>query len=145
MVCNDGTVYADRVQALCQTGSVAPGSTAGATDGTGGVGAGPSQAGDGRSGASNGGEVEGGAAGGDAGGGDRGDAWRWSLLLVVPLRLGLGKVVDAIYVPGLLAMFKFPQSVGCIGGTPRHSLYFVGAKGGAPCSMHGGAQTSESH
>lgn len=26
-------------------------------------------------------------------------------------------------------MMRFPQSVGCIGGTPRHSLYFVGTKG----------------
>ena len=87
MVCNDGVVYADRVQTLCQ-------------------GRDPEQESD-----------------------TSQQSWTYSLLLIVPLRLGLGKVVDKVYVPGLLRLFQLPQSVGCIGGTPHRSLYFVGAKG----------------
>ena len=128
MVCTDGTVYADRVEALCRTGTVAPTAPASASDFNGSGACAPASTDDDHSGDAVS-EATGDAAGTAEGGGIDAE-WKWSLLVVVPLRLGLGKVVDAIYVPGLLAMFKFPQSVGCIGGTPRHSLYFVGAKGG---------------
>jgi Peptidase family C54 len=51
------------------------------------------------------------------------------LLLVVPVRLGLGHLIDQCYHTGLLSMFQEPQFVGIIGGRPRASLYFVAAQG----------------
>jgi cysteine protease ATG4 len=52
-------------------------------------------------------------------------AWDCSLLLLIPLRLGLEKV-SADYIQPLSAMFQFPQSVGLMGGKRAHALYFVG-------------------
>lgn len=52
--------------------------------------------------------------------------WRRSLLVVVPLRLGLHKLEDK-YVTPLLQCLGLPQSVGFVGGRPRQALYFVGA------------------
>ncbi|ETV79956.1 hypothetical protein H257_07154 [Aphanomyces astaci] len=54
--------------------------------------------------------------------------WTHSLLILVPLRLGLDKI-NATYIPALTAFFSFPQSVGIIGGKRGHSVYFVGARG----------------
>ena len=56
--------------------------------------------------------------------------WLRSALLLVPLRLGLGQLNEE-YLRPLLRVMQLPQSVGFIGGTPRHSLYFVGARGSA--------------
>jgi len=56
--------------------------------------------------------------------------WLRSALLLVPLRLGLGQLNEEYRRP-LLRVMQLPQSVGFIGGTPRHSLYFVGARGAA--------------
>lgn len=55
-------------------------------------------------------------------------AWRGSLLLLIPLRLGLDKVC-ADYIQPLSATFQFPQSVGLMGGKRAHALYIVGAHG----------------
>ena len=55
-------------------------------------------------------------------------AWSCSLLLLIPLRLGLEKV-DADYIQPLRATFQFPQSVGLMGGKRAHALYIVGAHG----------------
>ncbi|ETV94949.1 hypothetical protein H310_11591 [Aphanomyces invadans] len=54
--------------------------------------------------------------------------WTHSLLILVPLRLGLEKI-NTTYIPALTAFFSFPQSVGIIGGKRGHSVYFVGARG----------------
>jgi len=52
--------------------------------------------------------------------------WQRSLLVVVPLRLGLHRLEDK-YAKPLLACLAFPQSVGFVGGRPRQALYFLGA------------------
>jgi len=49
-----------------------------------------------------------------------------SLLLLVPLRLGLRTISDP-HLKMLRATLQIPQSVGFIGGSPGHSLYFVAA------------------
>eukprot|EP01138_Halocafeteria_seosinensis_P015324 gb/GECG01015640.1/.p1 GENE.gb/GECG01015640.1/~~gb/GECG01015640.1/.p1 ORF type:complete len:419 (+),score=48.80 gb/GECG01015640.1/:1-1257(+) len=51
--------------------------------------------------------------------------WDHSLILTVPLRLGVEQVERA-KLQVLMAMLKLPQCIGFIGGTPRHSLYVIG-------------------
>ncbi|KAL3282068.1 hypothetical protein HHI36_005267 [Cryptolaemus montrouzieri] len=53
--------------------------------------------------------------------------WK-SLLLIVPLRLGLSEI-NPIYVTGLKKCFQFKQSLGVIGGKPNLALYFIGCIG----------------
>lgn len=53
--------------------------------------------------------------------------WRTSLLVLIPLRLGLDQLNES-YVPALQQSFAFPQSVGIIGGKKGHSVYFVGSQ-----------------
>ena len=48
-----------------------------------------------------------------------------SLLLFVPLRLGQDKF-NMEYATALKASLTLPQSVGFIGGKPRHALYIIG-------------------
>jgi len=50
-------------------------------------------------------------------------SWR-PLFILVPLRLGLDNFND-IYHSHLKATYRFPQSVGIIGGKPRAAMYFV--------------------
>lgn len=52
--------------------------------------------------------------------------WDCSLLLLIPLRLGL-KSFHESYSKSLVSTFSFPQSVGILGGSPRHALWFYGA------------------
>ena len=52
--------------------------------------------------------------------------WDCSLLLLIPLRLGL-KSFNESYTKSLVSTFSFPQSVGILGGSPRHALWFYGA------------------
>mmetsp|Transcript_19327 Transcript_19327/g.28377 ORF Transcript_19327/g.28377 Transcript_19327/m.28377 type:complete len:575 (-) Transcript_19327:555-2279(-) len=52
--------------------------------------------------------------------------WDTSLLLLIPLRLGL-KQFNPIYSIPLARTFALPQSVGFLGGSPRHALWFYGA------------------
>ena len=47
------------------------------------------------------------------------------LLLFIPLRLGQEKF-NMEYAEALKACFSLPQSVGVIGGKPRHALWFIG-------------------
>ena len=57
-----------------------------------------------------------------------GRVWKSPLLLLVPSRLGVVRISD----PGCLTMLGFHssrQSVGCLGGTPRHAIYFYGSVG----------------
>jgi cysteine protease ATG4 len=53
--------------------------------------------------------------------------WDTSLLLMVPLRLGLKNFNAKAYGISLAHTFSFPQSVGFVGGSPRHALWFYGA------------------
>ena len=48
-----------------------------------------------------------------------------SVLILVPLRLGLNEL-DVIYEPYLKEALKLPQTVGIIGGSPRHAVYMLG-------------------
>ena len=47
------------------------------------------------------------------------------LLLLIPLRLGQDKF-NLEYARPLLSCLKLPQSVGIIGGRPKHALYIIG-------------------
>lgn len=51
--------------------------------------------------------------------------WLTSVLILVPLRLGLHEL-DMIYEDHLKEALKLPQTVGIIGGSPRHAVYIVG-------------------
>eukprot|EP00562_Extubocellulus_spinifer_P002509 CAMPEP_0178478276 /NCGR_PEP_ID=MMETSP0696-20121128/4576_1 /TAXON_ID=265572 /ORGANISM="Extubocellulus spinifer, Strain CCMP396" /LENGTH=741 /DNA_ID=CAMNT_0020105639 /DNA_START=46 /DNA_END=2271 /DNA_ORIENTATION=+ len=53
--------------------------------------------------------------------------WDTSLLLLVPLRLGLKSFNADTYRLPLAHTFALRQSVGFLGGTPRHALWFYGA------------------
>lgn len=50
------------------------------------------------------------------------------LLIFIPLRLGQEKF-NMEYADALKACFTLPQSVGVIGGKPRHALWFIGNHG----------------
>ncbi|RID64962.1 hypothetical protein BRARA_D00195 [Brassica rapa] len=56
-----------------------------------------------------------------------GDSEWTSVLLLVPLVLGLDKV-NPRYIPSLIATFSFPQSLGILGGKPGASTYIVGVQ-----------------
>lgn len=51
--------------------------------------------------------------------------WSTAVLILVPLRLGLHEL-DLIYEDYLKEALKLPQTVGIIGGSPRHAVYIVG-------------------
>ena len=51
--------------------------------------------------------------------------WLTSVLILVPLRLGLNEL-DLIYEDYLKEALKLPQTVGIIGGSPRHAVYIIG-------------------
>lgn len=55
------------------------------------------------------------------------DSWQ-PLLLVIPLRLGLGEI-NPIYFDGLKKCFEIPGNIGIIGGRPNQALYFIGYVG----------------
>jgi cysteine protease ATG4 len=54
---------------------------------------------------------------------DEATSWR-PLFILIPLRLGLDSL-NEVYYPQLQATYRFPQSVGIIGGKPRAAMYFV--------------------
>ena len=54
--------------------------------------------------------------------------WETSLLLLLPLRLGIQSIPTQIYGGCLSKMMQLSQSVGMLGGTPRHALWFYGAE-----------------
>ncbi|KAL7472220.1 hypothetical protein ACHAXS_012544 [Conticribra weissflogii] len=58
--------------------------------------------------------------------------WDTSLLILLPLRLGLQSIPTDSYGSTLSKLFSFPQSVGMLGGTPRHALWFYGADDVSP-------------
>eukprot|EP00924_Labyrinthula_sp_SR-Ha-C_P006742 maker-scaffold_29-snap-gene-3.29-mRNA-1 protein AED:0.07 eAED:0.07 QI:82/0.5/0.33/1/0/0/3/0/390 len=51
--------------------------------------------------------------------------WKNSILILLPVRLGLDKVNEG-YRKCIAGLMKLESSVGIIGGKPRSSLYFVG-------------------
>lgn len=51
--------------------------------------------------------------------------WLTSVLILVPLRLGLHEL-DIIYEDHLKEALKLPQTVGIIGGSPRRAVYILG-------------------
>jgi len=53
--------------------------------------------------------------------------WDTSLLLLLPLRLGIQSISTCNYGSTLAKLLSFPHSVGMLGGTPRHALWFYGA------------------
>ena len=55
------------------------------------------------------------------------ECWDTSLLLLLPLRLGLQSISTTNYGSTLAKLLSFPHSVGMLGGTPRHALWFYGA------------------
>lgn len=54
--------------------------------------------------------------------------WDTSLLLLLPLRLGIQSIPTEKYGGPLSKLMQFTQSVGMLGGTPRHALWFYGAE-----------------
>ncbi|XP_059535788.1 cysteine protease ATG4A isoform X4 [Myotis daubentonii] len=54
-------------------------------------------------------------------------AWK-SLLLIVPLRLGINQI-NPVYVDAFKECFKMPQSLGALGGKPNNAYYFIGFLG----------------
>lgn len=51
-----------------------------------------------------------------------------SVMLLIPIRLGVDKV-NPIYIENIKYLLSMQQTVGIIGGKPKHSLYFVGYQG----------------
>ncbi|KAL3798493.1 hypothetical protein ACHAWO_011168 [Cyclotella atomus] len=54
--------------------------------------------------------------------------WDSALLLLLPLRLGIHSIPIEKYSASLSKLMQFTQSVGMLGGTPRHALWFYGAE-----------------
>lgn len=48
-----------------------------------------------------------------------------SVLILIPLRLGLNEL-DVVYEEYLKEALRLPQTVGIIGGSPRHAVYIIG-------------------
>ncbi len=61
--------------------------------------------------------------------------WDTSLLLLLPLRLGIESISTSDYGSSLAKLIAFPHSVGMLGGTPRHALWFYGADATPPPSV----------
>lgn len=53
--------------------------------------------------------------------------WDTAALILIPLRLGLKEFNASSYSIPLAHSFSLPQSVGFIGGSPRHALWFYAA------------------
>ncbi|KAL7060012.1 hypothetical protein AAHC03_09217 [Spirometra sp. Aus1] len=53
---------------------------------------------------------------------------RRGLLLLVPMRLGAGSRIDALYTSTFLHLLRDPACVGAVGGRPRHSVYMAGSQ-----------------
>eukprot|EP00581_Thalassiosira_minuscula_P008173 CAMPEP_0183710892 /NCGR_PEP_ID=MMETSP0737-20130205/6511_1 /TAXON_ID=385413 /ORGANISM="Thalassiosira miniscula, Strain CCMP1093" /LENGTH=768 /DNA_ID=CAMNT_0025939259 /DNA_START=128 /DNA_END=2434 /DNA_ORIENTATION=+ len=58
---------------------------------------------------------------------DKQAQWDTSLLLLLPLRLGIQSIPTERYGSTLAKLVALTQSVGMLGGTPRHALWFYGA------------------
>lgn len=54
-------------------------------------------------------------------------SWDTALLILLPLRLGLKTFNASSYKIPLSHALSFPQSVGFVGGSPRHALWFYGS------------------
>lgn len=56
------------------------------------------------------------------------EKWARAVMIFVPVHLGLDRF-NVEYASSLLRVMRLPQSLGFIGGSPNHSLYFVGSHG----------------
>ncbi|KAA0167468.1 hypothetical protein FNF31_00907 [Cafeteria roenbergensis] len=120
--CDDWDVASDR-EGGPDEHALAPHTRAGAGAGSGDV------AGGGAAGGAGDGAVAGAGAAPGGPAPEEGSTMQWesALMLWVPLRLGLGPTIDPAFVPFVRRLLSdVPQCVGIVGGTPRHSLYFVG-------------------
>ncbi|KJE90162.1 hypothetical protein CAOG_01509 [Capsaspora owczarzaki ATCC 30864] len=54
------------------------------------------------------------------------DGKKHSLLVLVPIRLGLNQSINPVYIPALKATLELPQCLGIIGGKPNAAHFFVG-------------------
>ena len=59
-------------------------------------------------------------------------------MVLVPVRLGL-RSLHPRYCPALVALLELPQSLGFLGGSPNHAIYFVGHAGGDAATRAGAA------
>lgn len=50
------------------------------------------------------------------------------VLILIPMRLGAGTLIEADHLPTLLKLLEDPLCVGLIGGRPRHSVYVAGVQ-----------------
>jgi cysteine protease ATG4 len=75
--------------------------------------------------------------------------WNGSLFILVPLRLGLDQL-NPVYVDVVKESFRFPQSIGIIGGKPHSAYYFIALQGinmirlPSPFLSHSSASASSS-
>ena len=58
----------------------------------------------------------------------KGDNREQAIMLLIPMRLGVDKL-NPIYIDNIRFLLSLDQSLGIIGGRPKHSLYFVGYQG----------------
>ena len=70
--------------------------------------------------------------------------WDTSLLLLLPLRLGIQNISTSDYGSTLAKLIAFPHSVGMLGGTPRHALWFYGADATYPLPAPNSDKSSSS-
>lgn len=61
-------------------------------------------------------------------------AWPASLLLLLPLRLGLDKF-NPMYIPAIKEFLRHKNSVGILGGQVNRAIYFVGYRGNVLLGM----------
>ncbi len=83
---------------------------------------------------------------GEEEGEEEADEWHTSLLLLMPLRLGIKSISASDYGSTLSKLVALPHSVGMLGGTPRHALWFYGADAAeAPPRRRGGRGEGDDH
>jgi hypothetical protein len=50
----------------------------------------------------------------------------FSVLVGVPMKLGIGKTIPSEYLENLKRIFEFEQQIGIAGGQDHRSVYFIG-------------------
>ena len=70
--------------------------------------------------------------------------WDTSLLLLIPVRLGLHQFAYETYAQALFESFQWKQSVGVLGGRPRGARWFTGATTTTTTTTHPSSTTTRS-